>query len=279
MTSNHAVPKPGWRLLRTILRRPRDLSRFIRHVSDSYPPMDQESSRRFCECNEYSLVDDRTVVLHRDGTVSERWRYVAVLNGSEALAMWDNSTRFYDRRAWRPAVLRAVARTPDGRTHQATVSNRSIGKFGRDRMLSVSFHHLRPGTIVDYEEQRDVFHPYQIAPGVWGEFWHQTPAPCDLRRSTLAVARRFTAAYKLHNGAEPPRETTVGRYQVFRWVLHNVSGVRWDPWTPPPSEFLPWVEYSTLPTWEPVAKHFSRQLQPPLGTTASTRNLARALTE
>jgi hypothetical protein len=51
-----------------------------------------------------------------------------------------------------------------------------------------------------------------------------------------------------------------------------------DQWTPPPRDFAPWVDVSTLPTWEPVARHYMKELQPAAAAPPEVKRLLGQLT-
>jgi hypothetical protein len=274
-TTPSLVPRPRRRLLRTLLKWPRDLRPFATPIPFESLASSVPSAEEAAAWSEVILLEDTLAVLHRDGTVTRSGHYISMLHGAEALARWDQVTRYYDRRAWRPTARRAQLYLPDGRRVQATKVDRPLDAQGMNRMLHVTFNQLRPGVILEWQEQNDWFQPDPVAPYLCGDFFHRTAIPCRHRRYTVAVAEPFAVNLRLHHGATPAVESQVGAYRVYRWELENVPGVEWDNWTPPARDFLPWVDYSTLDSWEPVAAHCRKELLP--RERHAVRDLARQL--
>ncbi len=277
MSSPNSSPvKPRRRLWRTWLRRPRDLTPFaprvaFDEVADPLPPPDEVA-----HWGEMILLEDYVTALHRDGTISHRSHYVSVLHGAQHLAQWDEVTWLYEPRAWKPTLRRAVLYLPDGSSRPADVSDHQIDSAGRLRQLRAVFGHLRPGAVLEFEQQEDHFRPGPVGPYHWGQFFLRTAPPCRRRRYTVAVAEPFRAEVRSHHGAGGPAESVVGDYRVYQWDLKEVGGYEWDAWTPHLRDFGPWVDFSTVPSWGPVAEHLRGDLAP--CDPGSVGDLARELT-
>ncbi len=148
---------------------------------------------------EVCLLDDHTMVLHRDGTYTVSQHRVTMLCGDQNLAAWDETAVAYDRSRWRPMVRSARAYLPDGGTFDAVRTIQRLARTAPDaptNVITISFPHLRPGTVVDWEFQEDSFQPNLAVCGVWGEFFLQTPIPCRRRRITVGIAPPFTATIR-----------------------------------------------------------------------------------
>src|SRR5262249_2325934 len=39
--------------------------------------------------------------------------------------------------------------------------------------------------------------------------------------------------------------------------------IEWDPYNPPLYEFAPWVDFSTVPDWKPIARYYFKKLNLP----------------
>src|SRR5262249_35810227 len=100
---------------------------------------------------------------------------------------------------------------------------------------------------------------------------------CRRRRYTVAVSEPFAAEVRVHHGGAPPRESELDGYRIWRWELDDVPGIEWDAWTPPLRDFGPWVDFSTLPTWQPVVRNYMGELLPV--NDFAVRQLARDLTQ
>ncbi|HEV3237880.1 MAG TPA: DUF3857 domain-containing protein [Gemmataceae bacterium] len=257
------VTKPKRKLWRTRLRWPRNLNPVAPPIPIdevlSSKPMEDELSH----WGEYGLLEDFVTVLHRDGTPTYRRRWVMILHGVKQIENWERFQYRFDRRSWKFTIPRARIILPSGKQRFATITNRSCDRFGYSRQLDVSFTQLAPGVVVEIEDQQDNFIPYQDCPGTWGEFALQTPHPCKRRRITLAVAQPFEARFELHNDAPAPTERQAGDYRVWSWDQVDIPGIESDQVTPPLLEFAPWIDFTTLSSWKPIAKYYFNQLKLP----------------
>ena len=204
------LPRPRRRLWRTFLKQPRDLSRFAPSIpfdSVARQPPDKETLGRW---GQDFLLDDRLVVLHRDGTASYLQHTITALHSPAKIAEWDTIKRPYDRRTYQATVHHASVTQPGDQPRPAKIRNRLQDRSGYLLSMDVEFKPLQPGVTVELAEQWDYYIPDQFGPGVWGGFPFYSDAPCRHRRFTLAVARPFNARLEFHNGATAPRESQIG---------------------------------------------------------------------
>lgn len=276
-TIDESTPKPRRRLLRTILKWPRRLRRFAPRISVEEVLDKRPDEADVAHWGEYLLLSDMIVAIHRDGTTSGLSHEITMPWGDQNLADWDERTFVFEPRKCYPTSLRAIVHLPDG-------SQRKAKKFvapvsPTERAVGLTFAPLRPGVVVEFEEQLDHFQPLDMGPYLWEQFPLQTQFPCARRRVTIAVARPFTAEIKLHHTEEQPVESKEHGYHVYRWDLHDVEGVEIDNVTPPPADFAPWVDVSTLHSWRPIVNHYRKELLPENGTPDSVKQLAQDLTK
>ncbi len=275
--SDSGLPRPRSRLWSTWLRRARDLRPFAPKISfdevaQSLPPVEDAA-----HWGEWILLEDHASVLHRDGTITYGVHYISMLHGDMNLAGWEQVLWYYQPRMWRPTVHRALVRFPEnGAAQNVGVVDRLVDAQNKTRLTQVTFSPLRRGVIVDFDYQWDHFLPQPQGPCTWGQFFLQTAPPCRRRRYTAAIAEPFKAEVQVHQGAERPTERTVNEYRVYQWERHNVAGIEWDAWTPPLRDFAAWLDFTTLPSWEPVAAQFRKEMGPQ--PSFEVRELARQLT-
>lgn len=257
------LPKPRRRLWRTLWHWPRNVT----HLAPPIPIADVLSPRPTNEeaahWGQYSLLEDYVTVLHRDGTPTYRCRQVVVLHSVMEIERWERFEYRFDRRSWNHTIRRARMILPNGKERRAAIRNRSVNIWGPSRVLVVAFSQLSPGVVVELEDQQDNFIPYADCPGVWGDFALQTPHPCRRRRIIVAVAQPFSAQLALHNGAPAPTEHQVADYRIWTWDVRDIPGIEWDQVTPPLYEFAPWIDFSTIPSWKPIARHYFKHLKIP----------------
>lgn len=275
-TRNDCVAKPRRRLWRTLLRRPRNLRRLVARVPYTEAASEVPDQQEVGHWGQVVLLHDATVALHRDGTVSRSVHLVTMLHGDQDLAEWDEITRTYDRRNSLETIRKAIVHLPDGTRRKA---ERTVTQLDpHSRLISLQFLPLKPGVIVEFEEQFDRFTPDDVAPCVWEQMFLQSWTPCRRLRFTAAIAAPFEAEFRLHHCDWQPQVTAEHGYQVYRWDLRDVPGIEMDQWTPHPRDFAPWVDLTTLHSWEPVARYYMRELQPSAKTPKSVRGLTRDLT-
>ncbi|MBW3600775.1 MAG: transglutaminase domain-containing protein [Planctomycetes bacterium] len=286
------TPRPRRKLLKTWLRRPRSLERFAPRISAEEVLADPPDPAEAAHWGEYVLLEDLVVALHRDGTASRRMHLVTMPHGDQNLAEWDEKGGLYDPRKWRPTVRRAAVYVPDETGRFLPPGARRIPKKQRrkakkhvwqatmrDWAMRLVFAPLRPGVAVEFDHQIDHFVPDEAGPVVWGDFVLHWLWPCRRRRITLAVAEPFTARFELHHCDFAPEESQQGRYRVYRWDLRDLAGIEADAWTPPPRDFAPWIDFSTLHDWEPVARHYAKDILPGRKIPKQIKELAQQLNQ
>jgi hypothetical protein len=270
------LPAPRSRLWSTWFGRRRSLEPFIESIPFEAVRQSMPSVEEAAHFGEAILLEDHISVLHRDGTITYGVHYISMLHGDMNLAGWEQAAWYYHPKAWRPTVHHACVRFAEGGSQQAQVYDRVIDPTTKLRMTQVVFGPLRRGVIAEIAYQMDHFQPQPQGPCNWGQFFLQTAAPCRRRRYTVAVAAPFQAHVQVHQGAESPTEREVDDYRVYQWERRNVPGVEWDLWTPALRDFGPWVDFTTLPSWAPVAKQYRQDMGPTRSREVET--LARQLT-
>lgn len=262
--------------MRTLLKRPRRLRQFAPRISYEQAASRLPSIEQASHWGQIVLLSDAILALHRDGTASRLFHLIAFLHGDEDLAEWDEVTRDYDRRHSLETIKRALVHLPDGSIKHAQQTDTQLDPYAR--AIHLTFFPLRPGVVLEFEMQFDRFVPFEIAPGIWSQMFLQGSAPRQHVRFTVAVAEPFRPQFKLHHCDWQPTQTEAHGYQVYQWELHDVPGIEMDPWTPPARDFLPWVDVTTLGSWNPIARHFVRELEPPRETPAPVKKLLHELT-
>ena len=269
------LPKPGRRLWRTLLRRPRKLRHLAPPIPAARAMAELPDPAEVAHWGEVILLEDLLVVLHRDGTTSWYTHVVTMPYGDQHLAEWDDVSQVFDRRKSWPTIRHAVVYTPDGERHKA--GKVLVPLDTNRRGLQLTFAPLRPGVVVQFEAQQDQFQPAEVGPVLSAEFLMRAACPCRHRRLALAVARPFEATIVPHHDPPEAVRSRVGRYYVYRWEMHDVEGIEADAWTPPLRDFAPWVDISTLPDWKPVIEHYGKELLPKRPAPPAVDQLAREL--
>lgn len=270
------LPKPHARLWRTWLYRPRPVKHFLPPITTASVLASRPDESQVAHWGEYILLEDHVTALHRDGTITLYHRTITLPRSDSSLAQWDEVIRSFDNRRSRSTLHCANVHLPEGGMRKAVVQSHLLDMS--TGAIKLTFAPLRPGVAVEHEEQYDEFRPDEVGPGVWSNFLLQGLSPWRRYRLALAVAEPFAATIRLHHGAPSPEESHEKGYHVFRWDLENVPGIEADSGTPPPFDFAPWVDLSTLPNWEAVVRHYRTDIAPPHPTPPAIRKLALELT-
>lgn len=265
--------KPKRKLWRTRFKMARKTSAIAPRIAVDKIRQSEISDEELQHWGETILLSDTVCVLHRDGTITRRAHHVTKLYANESLAQWDEVYRFYDRQTSLHKIHSAKVYLPEGSVKKA---KKVVQPFGQ---TSINFYPLRPGVTVELDEQQDYFTPDRIAACMWGQEFFRFAIPCRRLRFTVAVAKPFSLEYKLYRTDEEPRKWNQGNYQVYQWDLHDVPGYETDNGTPHPRDVLPWVDITTLPSWEPVTKFYMQDLEPPVKTPTQIQKLAEELTQ
>ncbi len=263
---NSAFPKPHRKLFRTWFRRPRKVKSFA-------PPIEYQPSTEIADpgisaqWGEHILIEDYLLVLHRDGSTTVRRHLVTQLHSSEALVNWDEVIRSYDSRIQSYKATKANLYYSDGSSRKASSNLHKVllpgeGTKASGRTVQLLFAPLRPGVIVELEEEQEDFSSGLFWPAVWENFFLETTAPCRRRRFTVAVAKPFSLYFNVHHGAPNPVERTIKDYHICTWELCDSEGIEIDEWTPPLRDFAPWIDVTTASTWAPFAAKFLEELEP-----------------
>lgn len=254
------LPRPARKMWMTRLRWHRSLRHLVPTLSTTSLLQPWPSMEEVLPYGEYLVLEDHAYVLHRDGTITVRVHLLTLLWSDEALAQWDVVQRVYHPRQMRISLGKALLHLPDGRNVKQHIQRASDANG--QAYLAVHFQPLRPGVVLEFQEQVDHFRPDMIGPAMWGNFLLRTAPPCRHRRLIVAADARFHIQVRTHHEAPAPHERHVAGYRVLTWELHDVPGIATDELMPHAHEFLPWVDFSTVTSWQPVNRHLCCELLP-----------------
>lgn len=271
------MPKPRARLLRTWLKWPRPIRMFAPRLSTEDALAHLPDLAEVAHWGEAILFEDFIIALHRDGTTSWLTHVLTMPYGNENLAEWDEVRQPYDERKTRLSLRKAVVHVPGGREYKAT--SEFVPLNAHQREMKLTFAPLRPGVVIEFESQDDQFVPDEVGPAIWSKFPLCTFVPCRLRRFTAAIAEPFSVNIQPHHCDVQPQESWQDGYRVYRWQVNDVPGVELDNWTPPLSEFTPWIDLSSLPNWSSIASHYCQELVPNGQTPDAVKELAHSLAD
>ncbi|WP_144981603.1 transglutaminase domain-containing protein [Gimesia aquarii] len=265
--------KPKRKLWRTRFKMARSTFSFATRIPYQEVCQPEVSEEELQHWGEYILLSDSVCVLHRDGTITRRAHNLTKLHANESLAQWDEVYRFYDRQTSLYKIQTAKVHLPDGSSKKA---KKVVQPYGQTYL---NFYPLRPGVTVEFEEQQDFFTPDRIAACMWGQEFLRFAIPCRRLRFTVAIAEPFSLEFKLHLTEQAPEKWKQGKYHVYQWDMRDVPGYETDDGTPHPRDVLPWVDFTTLSSWEPVTKFYMQDLDPPQKTPSQIQKLSEELTQ
>ncbi len=254
------TPKPRAKLLRTRFKMARNVRRFAPRISFEEAALHMPDPEIAAHFGQAVLLTDAITVLHRDGTVTKLFHLITMLHGDRDLADFDDVVRPFNSKNSLHTVHRASVHLPDGTDRKAKRIRQRVDS--NTRAIGLTFYPLRPDVIVELEEQNDRFVPYETGPAVWDQILLGGPPTARLRY-TLAVSEPFSADYVVHHAKRTPREWHDSGYLVRQWDIQDSAGIELDEFTPNLRDFVPWVDASTLKSWDGVGQHYTKELTPP----------------
>jgi len=124
------------------------------------------------------------------------------------------------------------------------------------KVTAISMPGVEDGVIIDYVYTRTTFKSY--LPNQYFENWHfRTGAdPVSLSRMTLIAPASLKIQTQSHNadGMTATQTTSAdGKQKTYVWQMGKMAALLPEPAMPPAMTFLPWLEISTVPSWQVIS--------------------------
>jgi len=211
------------------------------------------------------LLSSQDILCYPDGA-NELWLHFVVKVRSQSGI--DDIDKFF------PEVS-GLSRHPDlNRAHIIKPDGRVVAEDDR-----VDFEELAPGDLVE------LFYTIQDAPkpGLDGHSWSahyfQHASPCLRSRVCLLAPKGSRFESRLHSIAIEPQVSTFGEWQLSTWEAEKLPALVDDDYGSAYEERAAWIETSTVPSWDTIARWYDQASRTRIRSTVEIRALAAALAD
>lgn len=225
---------------------------------------------RYAGAGAVILLDERRRIVLEDGTsYKERALAVKLLtqDGVEAFGSLP-----LDANPFQSDLAVATAQTvkPDGTVIEA---EQGTGQ--------VAFKSLAPGDVIELQYGASAWSDPTLGSEFWDGHGFQWAYPCVESRYTLLVAGGRQVESKLHNPRATPVEpevSTADGFERHSWVMKDIPGSPREPFAPGWRDATPWLDVSTVGSWDDIARWYAGLSDGPSRTDPRVEARARQLT-
>lgn len=124
------------------------------------------------------------------------------------------------------------------------------------KVNGISMPGVEDGVIIDYVYTRTTTKSY--LPGQYSEQWsfRDGADPVKFSKMTLTTpaAMKIQTLPRNTNGMTATQTLSKdGAHKTYVWKMENLGSIVPEPMMPPAHTFLPWIEISTIPSWQTIA--------------------------
>jgi len=212
------------------------------------------------------LLDAVDLIVHPDGATEARHHVVTKVLTQAGVDIFSKTDVPV---SWGGGELE-IARTvkADGRELDA-----------EEGLGEIVFPDLSPGDVVEY---RYVV-KYGPKAGLYEHFWQshrfEYTSPCVTSRLSILLPKDRTYDSVPHNLDIKPRTERHGPWRLDVWEVRNRQGVAQESDGPPFREYAAWLDVSTVPSWDVIARWYDGVSRGRVRPTDEVRALASRLAE
>lgn len=228
------------------------------------PPLDENKYR---EERRVTLFKQEVVRVNPNGTASRMFHLVAKLLREEGRRKLQSHYVYYEPSRQTVDILRAVVLSPNGREiSHASVSDRTVSAaaglssriYSENHLKHIVFRDLKPGVTIDLQYVLRDFGENIYGNYFADSFYFGDDAPTvrsqyvlDLPKSRTFRTRVFRAEVPLRRlpSKDPARE-------VLTWEARDLPGIVRESRMPPMQDMLPFVQVTTMSTWQEVGRWY-----------------------
>ena len=127
------------------------------------------------------------------------------------------------------------------------------------KINGISMPGVEDGVIIDYVYTRTTTKSY--LPGQYSEMWSFRDGvdPVKLSKMTLTAPAALKIQTQPHNTAGMTERVTTsadGKEKTYVWGMGGLDPLIPEPMMPPSHSFIPWLEISTVPSWQTIAQWY-----------------------
>lgn len=232
-----------------------------------------------------TLLDQSVVDLKSDGTYKEYTHEIVKVFNERGRDEADITIPF---NASGQKVTDLVARTilPNGKVLVVQPSDvytkapfSDYAMYDDAKMVTFSMPGIQDGAIIDYSYTLVNFEA--LMPNQYTDDWAFSDGgkPVVVSRLTVNAPSNLTLHTQFHNapGLKPVVKTAHGK-TTYTWAMWHVADVDPEPMMPPMKDIIPWMQVSTIPSWQSVASWYWSLAKPQMQTTPALHALVERLT-
>lgn len=212
-----------------------------------------------------TILDQSLIDLKADGTYTERTHEIVKVFNERGRSEADIAIPF---NASGQKITDLVARTilPNGKVLVVQPSDiytkapfSEFAMYDDAKVVTFSMPGIQDGAIIDYSYVVKNFQP--LMPDQYTDDWAFSDGgkPVVISRFVITAPASLALNTQFHNA--PGLKTLVkadasGKTKTYTWAMTNVSDVDPEPMMPPMKDIIPWMQVSTIPSWQSIASWY-----------------------
>jgi tetratricopeptide (TPR) repeat protein len=213
----------------------------------------------------------RRFVYDTQASLLDRVLVVEVLNQA-GIAAWENQTVPYSPYLNEMTLMSSVTVKPDGSRVDADVTG-----------PQVVFRQLEPGDVIVLHYQLAYRHLGLLAGQYWDHHVFGYDDPCLDSRFTLILPAESRPVIRVLNDNATLPLVSVERvidadYRLLEWWRADIPANSREPLAPGPRQYAPWVDISSIGSWDQVAAWYAELADGQAEPTAAIREQSQRLT-
>jgi hypothetical protein len=210
-----------------------------------------------------TLLDQSVVDLNADGTYKEHTHEIVKVFNERGRSEADITIPFD---ASEQKVTDLVARTilPNGKVLVVQPSDiytkapfSDYAMYDDAKMVTFSMPGIQDGAIIDYSYT--LVNYQALMPDQYTDDWAFSDGgkPVIVSRLTVNAPTKVALHTQFHNAPGlKPVVTTAGGKTTYTWAMWHVADVNPEPMMPPMKDTIPWMQVSTIPSWQSIASWY-----------------------
>ena len=146
------------------------------------------------------------------------------------------------------------------------------------KVTAISMPGVEDGVIIDYVYTETTFKSY--LPNQYWVNWsfRDGSDPVALSRMTLIAPASLKIQTQAHNAAVMTQIVSqTGKNKTYVWQMQKLGTLLPEPAMPPGATFLPWLEVSTIPSWQTIAGWYHGLASSQMTVSPEVRDIVQSL--
>ena len=244
------------------------------------------TSAQFPDSGAITLRDESVIHLNADGSNTNiTHRTIKIFNQrgrnrAEITIAYNAATqRISDIHARTIKADGTVLTAGDGDIHVSAPYS-SFAMYDDAKVTGISMPGVEDGVIIDYVYTLTTFKSY--LPNEYSVNWNFRDGadPVLLSRMTLTAPANVQLQTQAHNadGMTVTQTLSDNRHEkTYVWQMGNLATLLPEPAMPPSSTFLPWLQISTVPSWQVISRWYQGLASSQMGVSPEIRDTVKTL--